>query len=122
MKAKLNTEQMMELYKDFKEDKKQKELKEQKKEIKNGEKISNIKTFFKKIDVNAKTPTAGTPYSAGFDLYSTETSIIRPGITSKVHTGICISIPPGYFGAIFARSGLATKQGLAPANCVGKEI
>ena len=37
----------------------------------------------------------------------------------KIGTGIAVEIPEGYFGAIFARSGLATKRGLRPANCVG---
>ena len=44
---------------------------------------------------------------------------IPAGQTEKINTGICVEIPNGYFGAIFARSGLATKRGLRPANCVG---
>ena len=44
---------------------------------------------------------------------------IRPGETVMIGTGIAISIPTGYFGGVFARSGLSTKEGLRPANCVG---
>ena len=45
--------------------------------------------------------------------------MIKPHTTEKIGTGLAIAVPEGYFGAIFARSGLATKQGLRPANCVG---
>jgi dUTP pyrophosphatase len=48
-----------------------------------------------------------------------ESYTLHPGETFKIGTGIAITPPEGYFGAIFARSGLATKQGLRPANCVG---
>lgn len=44
---------------------------------------------------------------------------IRPGETVMIGTGIAMAIPVGYFGGIFARSGLSTKEGLRPANCVG---
>lgn len=69
----------------------------------------------------AKVPTRGSEDAAGWDLYAaTEYDIyIEPGETVKVDTGLSMAIPKGYFGAIFARSGLATKQGLRPANCVG---
>jgi len=69
----------------------------------------------------AKIPTRGSEDAAGWDLYAaTEYDMyIDPGETVKVDTGISMAIPKGYFGAIFARSGLATKQGLRPANCVG---
>lgn len=69
----------------------------------------------------AKIPTCGSALSAGFDLYAGIPSeiIIEPHETVKVDTGISLAIPKGYFGAIFARSGLATKEGLRPANCVG---
>ena len=72
-----------------------------------------------KLKENAITPTMGSKYAAGYDLYSTETITIEPGATEKIDSGIAMEIPNGYFGAIFARSGLATKQGLRPANCVG---
>ena len=69
----------------------------------------------------AKVPTRGSADAAGWDLYAaTEQDMyIEPGETVKVDTGLSMAIPKGYFGAIFARSGLATKQGLRPANCVG---
>ena len=84
-----------------------------------------------KLRDNAKTPTRGSEWAAGYDLYACLTVeddnnvetlnkiAIMPGETLKVNTGIAMSIPHDYFGAIFARSGLATKQGLRPANCVG---
>jgi len=69
----------------------------------------------------AKLPTYGSAAAAGADLYAaTDYDIeINPGQTVKIGTGIAVAIPEGNFGAIFARSGLATKQGLRPANCVG---
>ena len=75
----------------------------------------------KKLNENTKIPTHGSEYAAGYDLYAciNEPYIIAPHTTKKVETGLSIEIPHGYFGAIFARSGLATKQGLRPANCVG---
>lgn len=76
----------------------------------------------KKLNENAKIPTRGSEYAAGWDLYACiddESKYIYPHQTAKIGTGLSIEIPDGYFGAIFARSGLATKQGLRPANCVG---
>ena len=69
----------------------------------------------------AKIPTRGSEYAAGYDLYAatSEDIIIRPHETVKIGTGISIAIPSFLFGAIFARSGIATKQGLRPANCIG---
>lgn len=79
----------------------------------------NIKV--KKLNENATIPTQGSKYSAGFDLYAatTYTIEIEPHQTVKVGTGLAFELPEGTFGAIFARSGLATKKGLRPANCVG---
>ena len=76
---------------------------------------------FKKLNNLAKTPTLGTEYAAGADLYAaTDCDTIIPSHeTIKIDTGIAVEIPEGNFGAIFARSGLATKQGLRPANAVG---
>lgn len=75
----------------------------------------------KKLKDAAKIPTYGSEYSAGADLYAcTEADIeIEPGETVVVKTGIAMEIPVGYAGFIYARSGLATKEGLAPANKVG---
>lgn len=79
----------------------------------------NIK--IKKLNENAIIPTRGSEHAAGYDLYACIESpiIIKPHTTAKIGTGLSIELPNGYFGAIFARSGLATKQGLRPANCVG---
>lgn len=75
----------------------------------------------KKLNENAKIPTSGSEYAAGYDLYACidEPLIISPHGTAKIGTGLAIEIPNGFFGGIFARSGLATKKGLAPANKVG---
>ncbi len=74
---------------------------------------------FKKLDSKAKVPTYGSQSAAGADLYALEGAEILPGQTVLIHTGIALEIPEGYAGLIYARSGLATKQGLAPANKVG---
>ena len=73
----------------------------------------------KRLKDNAIVPTKGSQHAAGYDLYSTETVTIRPHETVLIGTGWAMEFPIGYFGAIFARSGLATKEGLRPANCVG---
>lgn len=75
----------------------------------------------KKLRENAKIPTRGSEYAAGYDLYACidETVTILPHTTGKIGTGLSIAVPRGYFGAIFARSGLAAKEGIRPANCVG---
>ena len=69
----------------------------------------------------AAIPSRGSAQAAGFDLYACLDSemIIAPHATTKIPTGIALAIPDGYFGAVYARSGLACKQGLRPANCVG---
>lgn len=68
----------------------------------------------------AKTPTRGSKYSAGYDLYAATSSDIHipPHSTAKISTGFATSFPTGWFGAIFPRSGIATKRGLRLANCV----
>lgn len=79
----------------------------------------NIK--IKKLNENAIIPTRGSEYAAGVDLYACidKPIEIQPHETVKIGTGLAMELPTGYFGAIFARSGLSTKQGLRPANCVG---
>lgn len=79
----------------------------------------NIKV--KKLKESATIPTRGSEYAAGYDLYSAETeyTFIPAHSTVKIGTGLSFEIPHGYFGAIFARSGMATKRGIRPANCVG---
>jgi dUTP pyrophosphatase len=80
-----------------------------------------MKINVKKMIPTAKLPTRGSEYAAGYDLYAAleETVVIAPHQTVMVSTGLAMEIPEGYFGAIFARSGLASKEGLRPANCVG---
>ena len=79
-----------------------------------------MKVLFKKLNENAVMPTYGSPFSAGADLYSAEDEKIIPaGETVLVGTALSMEIPEGYGGFIYARSGLATKKGLAPANKVG---
>ena len=75
----------------------------------------------KKIKENAIIPTRGSQEAAGYDLYAccNDVVVIEPHKTEKIGTGLVIQPPIGYFGAIFARSGLATKSGLRPANCTG---
>ena len=75
----------------------------------------------KKLDPNAILPTYGSECAAGADLYAcnTEEITIKSGETVLVHTGIALEIPEGFAGLIYARSGIATKRGLAPANKVG---
>ena len=75
-----------------------------------------VKTLYE----NANLPTRGSDAAAGYDLYyAGELTIIQPHTTEKLGTGLSFELPDGTFAAIFARSGLATKQGLRPANCVG---
>ena len=73
----------------------------------------------KLLNPNAKLPTRGSAEAAGYDLYSVDTISIGPGETKLVHTGFAIEIPQNFWAGIYARSGLATKKGLRPANCVG---
>lgn len=77
----------------------------------------------KKTNADAIVPTRGSKHAAGYDLYACCIDADETGIpanaTTKIGTGICVEIPEGYFGAVFARSGIATKEGLRPANCVG---
>ena len=75
----------------------------------------------KRLNNRAIIPSKSHDSDAGFDLYACIDSPINviPGETIKIPTGWAIAVPNGYFGAIHARSGLATKQGLRPANCVG---
>ena len=81
--------------------------------------ISEVKV--KKLNERAQIPTYATPLSAGADLYALLDGAvtIQPHTTVMIHTGLSMEIPEGYAGLIFARSGLASKKGLAPANKVG---
>lgn len=75
----------------------------------------------KKLNEKAIIPTYGTEFSAGADLYACidESVSFEPGETKLIKTGLAMEIPVGYAGLIYARSGLASKRGLAPANKVG---
>lgn len=81
----------------------------------------NIKIKIKKLNENAIIPTRGSKCAAGYDLYACidKSITIAPHTTAKIPTGLAIKPPRNCFGAIFARSGLATKEGLRPANCTG---
>lgn len=80
----------------------------------------NTTIKFTKINSDAIAPTSGSIEAAGCDLYANILSQRIPaGKTEMIGTGICMEIPKGYGGFIFARSGLASKRGLRPANCVG---
>ena len=75
----------------------------------------------KLLNDNAKVPTRGSEKAAGWDLYAAiEAPItIKAFETEKISTGIAVALPEETFGGIYARSGLATKKGLRPANCTG---
>lgn len=81
--------------------------------------MSNI--YFKKLNEYARVPKRGSKEAAGYDLYAATAvpTIIKCHSTVKIGTGLAIDLPQNTFGAIFARSGLAAKKGLRPANCVG---
>ena len=77
----------------------------------------------KVLNPEAHMPTRGSDYAAGWDLYAItpdkDVVTIPPHATVKIGTGLSFELPENTFGAIFPRSGLATKNGLRPANCVG---
>lgn len=76
----------------------------------------------KKLHERAILPASGSAFAAGYDLYAcmdSEELVIPAHQTVKIGTGLSIALPEGTFGAVFARSGLASREGLRPANCVG---
>lgn len=75
----------------------------------------------RKLNERAVLPVRGSAQAAGYDLYAAceEPVVIAPHETRKIGTGLAAEIPEGYFGGIFARSSLASKRSLRPANCVG---
>ena len=83
--------------------------------------MKSVQLKIKLLNKNATIPTRGSEEAAGYDLYAgtTKDIDIAPHSTVKIPTNIAMEIPNGFFGAIYARSGLATKKGLRPANCVG---
>ena len=74
----------------------------------------------KRLNEKALLPYRGSASAAGYDLRacSDEPIVVKSGETAKIGTGLAFELPEGYFGGVFARSGLAVKQGLRPANCV----
>lgn len=81
----------------------------------------NTKIEIKKLKENAVIPKYGTDFSAGADIYALIDGAITidPGESVLIHTGLSFAIPEGLVGLVFARSGMASKRGLAPANKVG---
>ncbi len=83
--------------------------------------MQTIPLKIKKLMPEAKLPVYGSANAAGADLFALAEAPVRIAAhdTAVIHTGIALEIPEGYVGLIFARSGLATRKGLAPANKVG---
>lgn len=83
--------------------------------------MNKISINYKKLSKTAKTPTKGTEQSVGYDLYAdlTQAITIAPQTAQMIQTNIAIELPPNYWAGVFARSGLATKKGGRPSNCVG---
>lgn len=83
--------------------------------------MNTCKVYFKKLDKNAVQPCYGSEYAAGADLFAcmNEPVVINPGDTEFIHTGISVELPACTVGLVYARSGLACKKGIAPANKVG---
>ena len=83
--------------------------------------MEKVTVKIKKLDPRAVVPARGSEYAAGADLCAVldDDIVIAPGETVFIHTGLAAEIPVGYAAFIFARSGLASKTGLAPANKVG---
>lgn len=82
-----------------------------------------MKVFVKKLHEDSVIPHFGSADAAGADLHAyldgEDHAIIAPHKTMKIGTGVAVAVPTGYWGGIYARSGLATKNGLRPANAVG---
>lgn len=76
---------------------------------------------FIKLNELAKAPICGSAEAAGYDLSAAINSNVRiaPHQTAKIGTGLAVELPTGTFGAVYPRSGIASREGLRPANCVG---
>ena len=81
--------------------------------------MKSVQLKIKLLNKNATIPTHGSEKAAGYDLYACIDNeiIIEPHTTAMIPTGLAMALPEGYYVAIVARSGLATKQGLRLANC-----
>ena len=93
----------------------------QTKENREKEMSESVNVRFRRVSPLAHIPTRGSEKAAGYDLYAAlgEPVTIAPHETVKIDTGLQFEIPDGYFAAIYARSGIASKEGLRPANCTG---
>ena len=82
---------------------------------------STVNVRFRRVSDLAHVPTRGSEKAAGYDLYAAVSSpvTIMPHETFPIDTGLQFEIPDGYFAAIYARSGIAAREGLRPANCTG---
>ena len=80
-----------------------------------------MKRAWKKLTSSAKMPERGSAWAAGYDLFAdiAEETRLAPHETKMIGTGVALAVPEGYFGGVFARSGLSAKEGLRPANCTG---
>lgn len=80
-----------------------------------------MKIAWKKLTSSAKMPERGSAWAAGYDLFAdiVEETRLAPHETKMIGTGVALAVPEGYFGGVFARSGLSAKEGLRPANCTG---
>lgn len=81
---------------------------------------ANVK--FIKLTPMAQTPIRGSLFAAGYDLSAAidMNVVIAPHATIKIGTGLAVALPEGTFGGVYARSGISAREGLRPANCVGK--
>lgn len=80
-----------------------------------------MKVLIRRLTDTARVPARGSSEAAGYDLFAdlTEKTVLEPHTSMLVPTGLACAIPEGYFGGVFARSGLSLREGLRPANCVG---
>ena len=83
--------------------------------------MQTMPVYIKKLKAQAAMPSYGSAEAAGADLYAClETAVeIAAGGTAMIPTGLAMELPEGTVGLVYARSGLASKKGLAPANQVG---
>ena len=81
----------------------------------------NVNINYTKLRYNAVEPTRGSLCAAGYDLSAAidKSVMIAPHCTVKIPTGLSMELPDGTFGGIYARSGIASREGLRPANCTG---
>lgn len=81
--------------------------------------MTELALLFKRLDQEAKLPTAAHPGDAGLDLASVVDAEIAPAERAMIRTGLAVAIPEGHAGLVLPRSGLASRQGLTLANSPG---